>query len=1139
MINHMNIRLVTFFFSCLFFSGCAVNQDSTATRGIGKYPGRWTESGAPSMVSGGRTYRNLALNRQTLQSSSYDYNLTSQLATDGIIDEGAAPWLEVIVDDMPVCRAEREFLIDGRASTKLSVSDGGSLQLTFHGMPFVSDCVELKGTSEGKPLTGKDIIVEHEDDSYIFSFPGKKDVSVHTVDFYREGSLLDVLPSLFFHSAWKSATGENEWISVDLGAVSSFDRIVFHWQNAPVSGQIQISDDAQSWTVMTNLNGSEINEEAKARYIRVLLDRTADGHPFELKEWEIYGRGGLVAEARPAPARVGVRQDLTCGNWKLIRSSLVCEDGETLSVVGYDDSFWLPATVPGTVLTSYVEIGAVHEPGFSDNQFSVSESFFRSDFWYRNTFESNPDTDRQSIHLCGVNWKAEVYMNGAYLGLVDGAYREGDFDVTGLLKKGENCLAVRVICNEHFGAVTEQNALSSGHNGGILGADNPTVHASIGWDWVPTVRGRNSGIIDDVYLNYTGPVTVESPFVRTEIPLPDTTYADILSEVTLVNHSSKQVKGVLTGSYGDLTFELPQTLDVGENRLVKLDTLRMRNPKLWWPNGYGEQHLYDVSFAFEIDGIVSDIKEFKSGVRQIDARIDTVSPDRNGDTRCLNLYVNGKRFVAFGGNWGLPEQMLRYRGREYDIAVSNHAHQNFTMIRNWVGQIYDHEFYESCDRYGILVWQDFWLANPADGPEPYYVDRFNATAKETVLRIRNHPCIGIYVGRNEGYPPEEIENYLSEMVERTHPGIYYLSSSADGPVSGRGPYRAMPPEEYFTMFGLDKLHSERGMPDVMNYENMLRTFGPEGLDPVNTMDHQNPLYGLHDYTLGNIPNVSSAQRTDLFNQILAKAFGEPSDSKQFAEWSQWVNYDGYRAIFESRSAHRQGMLLWMSHPAWPSLVWQTYDYYLEPTSGYFACRKACEPLHIQWNPVTGNVEAVSWYSSTACGLTVRAEIVDVEGKSLWGNSCNLDLGEDQTAICFHLEYPETLPEVYFIRLRLDDADGNEISENIYWQGREKGNLKALLSAPETTVAVETRTVATETGYELKVALENRGETVAMMLRAKVVDSTTDDLILPARYSDNYIFLMPGETRAITASVSREDCVGNPVVNISGFNVSKE
>ena len=1140
---------------------CSPTQEKTA--GLGHYPGNLEESGAPALVTGKKAYRNLALNRATRHSSSLDFNLTSQLAVDGMVSEGAAPWMETLVSGRPVGKTETEHLFDGRSSTRFTISrESSEVEIRFHNMPATADRIELQGFCyggrdllgvEGKVssdgVTWKDIPsmkvsdIQITDQKFTASVNLKEDVVVealklrfnvkdagsillHTIDFHHDGKLTDVLPSMSFHSAWKSAGSTDEWIEVDLGTESSFDRMCFNWQNPPVSGRILTSSDGKTWTTWSELTDTSVSKKGKARFVRAVLDKTADGQPFELKEWEIFGRGGLVAQGRPAKERTGNRQELTRGSWEIRRDSN--PDG------------WVAATVPGTVLSSYVNIGALHDPNHADNQLFISESFFRSDFWYRNTFNATlKGSQRQFLNFDGINWKAEIYLNGHRVGEIDGAYRKAGFDVTGILKDGQNKLEVKVICNEHFGAVTQQDAFDANGNGGILGADNPTVHATIGWDWIPTVRGRSAGIIDDVYLTYTGPVTIENPFVRTELPLPDTSYADIITEVTLVNHSDASVSGVLKGSYGEVTFEQPQTIAAGESITVTPAPMRLENPELWWPNGYGEPHLYDVKLTFETEGSVSDIEEFKSGVRQMEVRFDESPAAAEGiQKERLNLYVNGRRFVAFGGNWGLPEHMLGYRAREYDIAVGYHKHMNFTMIRNWVGQTFDKEFYEACDRHGIVIWQDFWLANPADGPEPYDIDRFNQIAQEYVRRIRNHPSIGIYVGRNEGNPPAEIDNFLRDMVGRTHPDIYYLSNSADGPVSGRGTYRALPVEEYYTLFGQDRLHSERGFPNVMNYENLVRALGEDAADAISTMEDPNPMYGLHDFALGNKPGIFTAQRTATFNEILDKAFGMPDNAKDFSKWSQWLNYDGYRAIFESRSEHRRGMLLWMSHPAWPSLVWQTYDYYFEPTAGYFACRSACEPIHIQWHPLTNEVEVISWFTSEAKDLVAHAEILDIKGQSIWAESCPVSIGADQTVRCFPVECPSDITDVYFIRLKLKDPQGRTVSENFYWQGREKGNLKALHDVPEASIKSNIARKADKCEEHIQVELTNNGDSPAMMLRLKVKDSATDDLVLPVIYSDNYFFLMPGESKTVTISVRKEDFSGKPEIHMEGFNLKE-
>ena len=696
-------------------------------------------------------------------------------------------------------------------------------------------------------------------------------------------------------------------------------------------------------------------------------------------------------------------------------------------------------------------------------------------------------------------------MNGVSLGRIEGAFREGEFDVTGILKEGRNDLAVLIHENIHYGAVKEQTAYSSDQNGGIVGADNPTMHATVGWDWIPTVRGRDIGIWDDVYITYKGAVSIADPFVRTVLPLPDTTSADVYAEVILVNHSARSVEGSLRGAFGDAGFELAQTLAPGESRTVKVPALHLDHPRLWWPKGYGEQNLYDVSFSFVTDGKVSDEVSFKSGVRQMDFSVDGYDPtpglqkggfESSGEPERLSLYVNGRRFIGFGGNWGFPEMLLNYRGREYDIAVAYHADMNFTIIRNWVGMTGDKEFYEACDRHGVMIWQDFWLANPWDGPDPYYPGLFEEVAEEYIRRIRNHPSLAIYVGRNEGNPPEEIDAFLAEAVAREHPGMHYIPHSAAGVVSGGGPYRALPPKDYFSLWGHDTFHSERGMPNVMNYEDMVRAFGIENIEPVNTMQHPNSIYGLHDYTLGVVPGAASAQSADSFNGIIAKAFGEPADAKEFAALAQWVNYDGYRAIFEARSEQRRGMILWMSHPAWPSMVWQTYDYYFEPTGAYFGSKKACEPLHILWNPLHDDIEVVNYHAGLRLGLTASCDLVNLDGSVVWSREAPLDIREDETVVCFPLEFPAELTEVYFIRLRLTDAAGTVLSENLYWRGREEGNLKALRTVAQASPEWKVTRTSNDTEHAFELTVRNDGPVPALMLRLKVMDSGTGE---PERY----------------------------------------
>ncbi len=410
-----------------------------------------------------------------------------------------------------------------------------------------------------------------------------------------------------FSSAWKSAGAGEEWVYVDLGAPCSFDRVALSWVRRAVEGAVQASDDASNWKTIAALPAAGTTDDLKlaqpvqARYVRVLMEKPAAPDGYILSEMEVFGKGGPVPQAKPGPAPSATHLELSGGGWRVERDSLVKAGGEALSKAGFNDAGWIVATVPGTVLVSYLNAGALPDPNFADNQLAISDSFFQADFWYRNEFSLPASFAGKDVWLNfdGINWKAEVFLNGEKLGRIEGGFMRGRFDVTKKLRPGaKNVLAVRILKTATPGSVKEATAQSTDKNGGAPGADNPSFHASIGWDWIPTIRGRETGIWNRVYLEATGPVTVENPFVSSVLPLPDTSRASVTVEVTLHNHSAAPVSGTLRGRFGSEAFDVPVTLEAAQAKTVK-HTLQLSNPKLWWPAGYGQPNLYEVSLQFE------------------------------------------------------------------------------------------------------------------------------------------------------------------------------------------------------------------------------------------------------------------------------------------------------------------------------------------------------------------------------------------------------------------------------------------------------------------------------------------------------------------------------------------------------------
>jgi hypothetical protein len=1165
----------------------AVSGSPSHTRGIGIYPGAPDESFSPELVIDSTTYRNLALLRPAYHSSSYDYNLTAQLVTDGIKDTTLPAWVSTSASGHGIfSKTERETLLDHFHNTTINLrGNSATAQIRLGGgaqMPTVDRVrlfVVMPGHSDPQTLT---FTISTSDDGRVWkdmgSASGGQPISsgpyppdlAHSaqllypsislaqpsqsryyqvtctmanapeeayginwllgeVEFYAGDKRVQIGGPYSFSSAWMAAGMDEEWVYVDLGARCEFDKISLYWIARAAEGSIQLSDDAQSWRDLQTLPAGtglvddiRLASAAHARYVRVLMTRPASADGYILSEIEIYGRGGPVARPKPAGAAADARLSLAGGNWRLQRSNLVTGRGEALSRPGYKADDWVIATVPGTVLTSYFNVGAIPDPNFSHNQLYISDSYFYSDFWYRTEFIAPPVAPGEIawLNFDGINWKADVFLNGAKLGRIEGGFMRGRFNVTGKLLRGKvNALAVSVEKNATPGSCKQKTLENVGKNGGALGADNPTFHGSIGWDWIPTIRGRNTGIWADVYVTVTGAVTLEDPFVTTALALPDTSRADVAVEVDLVNHSDKAIAGTLHGQFGAVKFEQRVTIDASATKKIKLDpathpALRLQKPELWWPAGYGDPHLYDVHLSFEsARHRVLDKKAFKAGVRQF---------TYNEDDETLRIFINGRRFVPRGGNWGFSESMLRYRAREYDASVRYHREMNFTMIRNWVGQAGELAFYDACDKYGVVVWQDFWLANPWDGPIPNDNDLFMANVKDLILKIRNHASIGLYCGRNEWFPPAPLDAGIRKDLAELHPGIHYIGSSADKVVSGHGPYQALTPETYFRITD-PKLHSEMGMPNIPSLESV------KLMMPESAMWPQSLDWGIHDFCL------DGAQGGTSFRSIIDESYGGASSGEEWISLAQFVNYEGYRAMFEAQSKYRMGLLLWMSHPCWPSFVWQTYDYYLEPTSAYFACKKASEPLHIQWNRLTDTIEVMNFSGGNNTALGAKVEILNMDGSTISARTFSVDSAEDSTTTVTKMEYPSGLSPVHFIRLTLTGG-GTAVSTNVYMRGVNDSDYRAIRALPK--AKIQTTTSAERKGdlWLLSTDVRNTSAYPSLMTRLIAVREKSGDRILPAVYSDNYLTLMPGESQTIQTELRDADTRGEKPKNIvTGFN----
>ncbi|MFZ4465402.1 MAG: glycosyl hydrolase 2 galactose-binding domain-containing protein, partial [Bacteroidales bacterium] len=406
-------------------------------------------------------------------------------------------------------------------------------------------------------------------------------------------------------TSWISKPGDHEWIYIDLGNKCKISGIKIYWgshfaetfeilvsesggPNNPLNWKKISNGKAESGSVQT------LKVNSSARYIKLQCTKSSSGQGMAIREFEITGSGRILKSPATLPDAGNERMlSLSDNQWETQRSSFVTAKGEEISGTDFTDSNWLPASVPATVLANYIAAGAVPDPLYGDNQLQVSDWFFTSNFWYRRVFTVPENFKNKKIRLYfkGINWKADVYVNGTFIGIINGAFTRADFDITKLVKPGSKCaVAVLIHKNDNPGEVTEQHLCDPDGNGGIIGLDSPTYMAGIGWNWVPTIRGRNTGITDDVYLSASGEVTFANPLITTKLNLPDTSKADFEVAVDVKNNSNISVTGSLRISCTYFTIEIPVSLSPNESKMVKADKsafekMSVYNPKLWWPNG--------------------------------------------------------------------------------------------------------------------------------------------------------------------------------------------------------------------------------------------------------------------------------------------------------------------------------------------------------------------------------------------------------------------------------------------------------------------------------------------------------------------------------------------------------------------------
>ncbi len=841
--------------------------------------------------------------------------------------------------------------------------------------------------------------------------------------------------------------------------------------------------------------------------------------------------------------------------WKAQRGSIVNVSGEQISNKYFSLKGWLPATVPGTVLTTLLNNKLAPDPFYGMNNNLIPDVFNTGGdqytYWFVNDFRTKPlkEGRRLTLHLRGVNYSFLLYINEHVLTPTPrkGMYKRHKFDITPFLnKEGVNRIAILVYPPDHPGNP------NGGQGGDGTIARDVTNQYTAGWDWIQPVRDRNTGIWDKIYLEETGPVSIDNTYVSSIVPGTRTAngiqQSAIVRVATEINNISDElVEGDLVCEVAHEERSLHLKVPPHSTHPVAFPDITVDDPKLWWPNGYGPQTQYKATVEFRLDKKnVSDEQSISFGIREIKAYW-------NSKTQSREISVNGQKIFIKGSNWITSDAMLRNSRTRYDNELRYHRDMNLNFIRVWGGGLTERpEFYEACDKYGILVMQDLWVTGDCNGRwyDPYKHDDtttrrnypddhklFMESVEDQVKMLRCHPSLAIWCGGNEIRPPADIlADIKNRILPQSDPTRYFFEySNADSMSlnSHDGPY-TLQDTKYFWEHRSYPFNSEIGSVGLGEYESLER-FLPK--------EHMIPPYYSATERRWKIDSVWKYHKYLGYDSSV-EAYGHITDLKDFTKKVQLVNYDQYRAMMEGAVSHAwdwyTGILVWKTQNPWTAMVGQMYDPYLDPNAGMFGLREGAKPLHIMYDPIAKVIKVTNNTYKDATKVFFRLSLFSMDGAedNLMTSFTDIPAHTCKTAgVVNNVIDEDAKGNGQFADLTLiDAATGKIIDDNFYWFPDSRGNYSGLIDLPK-VIPVVTATITGNGTAEISITAP-AGGSVAFFNRLSLTNKKTGKLILPAFFNNNYISIPPGQHRTVLVEWDPEKDE-LPAVIMEGWNVEKQ
>ena len=794
-------------------------------------------------------------------------------------------------------------------------------------------------------------------------------------------------------------------------------------------------------------------------------------------------------------------------------------------------SNWYPATVPGVVHTDLMDNKIIEDPFFRLNERGM-QWIDKEDWIYQTTFQLTPEMmGRENIDLIfkGLDTYADVYLNEKKILEANNMFREWKTSIKPDLKPGENVLKIYFhspikVDIPKWDALPYQYEAGNdqSENGGVFNkkvsvfARKAGYH--YGWDWGP--RLVTSGIWRPVYVEAWDNARINDVFIRQ--PEVSKSRASLIGEVEiLADKEIDQANVTITeAASGRVLAGQTVSLQKGINKISL--PFSIKSPKLWWSNGLGEPHLYSFRTDLTVNNQTSDAWTEEVGLRSLKI---INRPDKDGKTFYVEL--NGIPVFAKGANYIPQDNFLpRVTPGQYEKTILDAANANMNMLRIWGGGTYESDlFYQLCDRYGILVWQDFMFACSLYPAEGELLENIRQEAIDNVKRLRNHACIALWCGNNEcndawfnwgwqkrykAQNPEYEQKIwkqfndqynvtLPQVVEEYAPESFYWPSSpfarydggSDDRNGDRHYWEVWHGKKPIEMYNKERsrFFSEYGFQSFPEFESVKR-YAPRQEDwdiySEIMMSHQRG--GMH--------------ANELIETYLLNEYRKPRNFEAFLYMNHVLQGDAIKTAIE---AHRRdmpycmGTLFWQHNDCWPVASWASRDYYGRWKAQHYFARKAYRDILV--SPIADEdgqlkVQIVS-DRHKACNGRLEVKVMKLTGEVLNSYKRNVIVDANSSKALFSVPLDEALKgvrkeDVFIHAVRLT-AKGNSNYTNNYFLVKQKE-----VNYPKAQLATSVQPI--EGGFEVTLSSDNF---------ARAVFIATGDA--NSSFSDNYFDILPGSS----------------------------